>query len=92
MRQELPATVVDVARERCPDLDPRYKKTAAKNFPAPPRSTAGADGQHGLDADAVRAWVDRAESQDREKSAALDSMAGDYAACQGRPHAERAGS
>jgi hypothetical protein len=83
IKPPLAKIVVDTARYRCPDLDPRVEKVFAEQFPAPPPSRQLATGATGLDDDDKRAWIDRAEHLDQRKSAAGSSLVSQYKACKG---------
>lgn len=83
VKPELGKVVVDAARWRCPDLDPRVARVFAEQFPAPPPSRPLASGKSGLDEDAKREWIDRAEHLDQRKTAAGRSLVSQYKACKG---------
>lgn len=88
---DLARVVVDTAPIRCPDVDPRVERALAEPFPAPPPSRPLADGRSGLDDDAKRAWIDRAEQLDARKTAAGQRAVADLKACRGAPE-PKAGS
>lgn len=83
LNPQLAPIAVDAARWRCPEVDGKAARVFAEQFPAPPPSRPLPDGKNGLDDDAKREWIDRAEALDGRKTAAGRSLLEDYKRCRG---------
>jgi hypothetical protein len=81
VKPELAPIVVDSARYRCPDVEPRVEQVFHEQFVPPPASRPLPDGSTGLDEQALKVWVDRAEEQHQRTTSAGRSVTNDYKRC-----------
>ena len=73
--------VVDLTRERCPDVDPATRAEAHKTTPRPAFDATDTDGTPGYSRDAVRKWISPLEVSEYRKNLALSRVIDQYERC-----------